>query len=151
MSDTRYLTVGVRMQADVLLHLGGGSGTAGVDVTRSRLRSRGSQRPSRQSGVDGQYRWSGFMAMTPDRYPRLFELAPGVAALGYSGRGICTATIMGRELARWAAGEAGIDALALPASSFRTLPYLPLRGIVINSAMSLFQRPRSPELGQASV
>ena len=69
------------------------------------------------------------MAMTPDRYPRLFELAPGVAAaLGYSGRGICTATLMGRELARWAAGEAGIDGLVLPASRPRALPYHALAG-----------------------
>ena len=66
----------------------------------------------RLGAVEWQYRWTGFMAMTPDRYPRLFELAPGVAAaMGYSGRGICTATLMGRELARWAAGEAGIDGL----------------------------------------
>ena len=77
------------------------------------------------------------MAMTPDRYPRLFELAPGIgAALGYSGRGICTATILGAELARWAAGEAGIDALAMPASSFRTLPYYALRGIIVDSAVN---------------
>ena len=82
------------------------------------------------------------MAMTPDRYPRLFELAPGVgAALGYSGRGICTATIMGRELARWAAGEAGIDELALPASTFRKLPYYALRGPIVEGVI-LFQTVR---------
>ena len=31
MSDTRYLTVGVRMHEDGRLHLGGGNGTAGVE------------------------------------------------------------------------------------------------------------------------
>ena len=138
MSDTRYLTVGVRMHADGRLHLGGGSGTAGADrdAIYRELARHGSQLFPELGELDWQYRWSGFMAMTPDRYPRLFELAPGVAAvLGYSGRGICTATIMGRELARWAAGEAGIDALALPASSFRTLPYYPLRGAIVEGAV----------------
>src|SRR5260370_712869 len=80
--------------------------------------------------LDWQYRWTGFMAMTPDRYPRLFELAPGIAAaLGYSGRGICTATILGAELARWAAGEAGIDELAVPAPTFPTPPHPALPGM----------------------
>lgn len=88
------------------------------------------------------------MAMTPDRYPRLFELAPGVATvLGYSGRGICTATIMGRELARWATGAAGIDELALPAMSFRTLPYYALRGPIIEGTV-IFHTLRDRPLRQ---
>ncbi|MFO1079182.1 MAG: FAD-binding oxidoreductase [Reyranellaceae bacterium] len=138
MSDTRYLTVGVRMHADGRLHLGGGNGTSGADVPALyEPLARQAQLLFPQLGeVAWEYRWTGFMAMTPDRYPRLFELAPGVAAaLGYSGRGICTATIMGRELARWAAGEAGIDELALPASTFRTLPYYALRGPLIDGAV----------------
>jgi glycine/D-amino acid oxidase-like deaminating enzyme len=92
------------------------------------------------------------MAMAPDRYPRLFELGPGIAAgRGYSGRGICTATILGAELARWAAGDAGIDELAMPASSFRTLPYYALRGIIVDSAVRYYSmRDRVPDAGQAS-
>ena len=82
------------------------------------------------------------MAMTPDRYPRLFELAPGVAAaLGYSGRGICTATILGRELARWAAGEAGIDELAMPASSSARCPTMRCAGSSSTWPCAI-QRPR---------
>jgi glycine/D-amino acid oxidase-like deaminating enzyme len=142
MSDTRYLTVGVRMHADGRLHLGGGRGTAGneSDALYARLAVY-AQRLFPQLGValQWEYRWTGFMAMTPDRYPRLFELAPGVAAaLGYSGRGICMATILGRELARWATGEAGIDDLALPASSYRTLPYHPLRGLIVETAVRYY-------------
>jgi hypothetical protein len=141
MSDTRYLTVGVRMHEDGRLHMGGGNGTAGAesDALYAPL-ARQARRLFPQLGeLEWQYRWTGFMAMTPDRYPRLFELAPGVAAaLGYSGRGICTATILGRELARWAAGEAGIDALAMPTSSFRTLPYYALRGIIVDSAVRYY-------------
>jgi glycine/D-amino acid oxidase-like deaminating enzyme len=154
MSDTRYLTVGVRMHEDGRLHLGGGNGTAGVesDALYAPLARHARLLYPQVGELDWQYRWSGFMAMTPDRYPRLFELAPGVAAaLGYSGRGICTATILGRELARWAAGEAGIDELAMPTSSFRTLPYHALRGIIIDSAVRYYSvRDRGSDRRQTS-
>jgi glycine/D-amino acid oxidase-like deaminating enzyme len=154
MSDTRYLTVGVRMHEDGRLHLGGGNGTAGAenDALYAPLARHARLLFPQVGELDWQYRWSGFMAMTPDRYPRLFELAPGVAAaLGYSGRGICTATILGAELARWAAGDAGIDELAMPASSFRTLPYYALRGIIVDSAVRYYSmRDRVPDAGQAS-
>ena len=45
--------------------------------------------------------------MTYDLNPHLHELAPGLwAALGYSGRGIALATMMGRDLAARVAGAA---------------------------------------------
>jgi glycine/D-amino acid oxidase-like deaminating enzyme len=141
MSDTRALTVGVRLHEDGRLHLGGGNGTAGgeSDALYAPLARHARLLYPQLGELEWQYRWTGFMAMTPDRYPRLFELAPGVAAaLGYSGRGICTATILGAELARWAAGDAGIDELAMPASSFRALPYYPLRGIIVDTAVRYY-------------
>ena len=154
MSDTRYLTVGVRMHEDGRLHLGGGNGTAGAesDALYAPLARHAHLLYPQIGELDWQYRWSGFMAMTPDRYPRLFELAPGIAAaLGYSGRGICTATILGAELARWAAGDAGIDELAMPASSFRALPYYALRGIIVDSAVRYYSfRDRVADPGRAS-
>jgi hypothetical protein len=58
---------------------------------------------------------------------------------------------MGRELARWAAGEAGIDELVMPASSFRTLPYYALRGIILETAVRYYSaRDRGSDPGQAS-
>ena len=138
MSDTRYLTVGVRMHPDGRLHLGGGSGTAGADRPGlyEQLPKEARALYPQLGDIEWEYRWSGFMAMTPDRYPRLFELAPEVAAaLGYSGRGICTATIMGRELARWAIGDARIDELVLPTSSYRQLPYYALRGPIVEGTV----------------
>jgi glycine/D-amino acid oxidase-like deaminating enzyme len=141
MSDTRALTVGVRMHEDGRLHLGGGNGTAGAESNAlyAPLARHARLLYPQLGELEWQYRWTGFMAMTPDRYPRLFELAPGVAAaLGYSGRGICTATILGRELGRWAGGEAGIDELAIPSSSFRPLPYHALRGMIVESAVRYY-------------
>lgn len=66
--------------------------------------------------------WEGYIAMTPDRLPRLHELAGGVfAGMGYSGRGIALATAMGAALAERALG-APADATPPPPTPVRTLP-----------------------------
>ncbi len=60
------------------------------------------------------YQWGGLVAMTPDHLPHLHVLAPGLfAGLGYNGRGVAMATVMGRELAALAGG-APPDTLGLP-------------------------------------
>jgi glycine/D-amino acid oxidase-like deaminating enzyme len=69
--------------------------------------------------LDWEYRWAGWVAMTYDRYPHLHALAPGLwAGLGYSGRGIGLATLMGREIAARIAGTAEQD-LALPVTPLK--------------------------------
>jgi hypothetical protein len=56
--------------------------------------------------------WSGWVAMTQDHFPRLHEPAPGLfAGLGYNGRGIAAATMMGRDLSTLVRGA--IDAAKL--------------------------------------
>jgi glycine/D-amino acid oxidase-like deaminating enzyme len=74
------------------------------------------------AGLPLEYRWGGFVAMTPDGIPHLHELEPGLlAGLGYNGRGVAMATAMGRLLARRALGEA-------PASlGFPVTPVRPIR------------------------
>lgn len=50
--------------------------------------------------ADLEFRWSGRIAMTLDQLPHLHEPAPGLhVGLGYNGRGIAMATLMGRILA----------------------------------------------------
>ena len=57
----------------------------------------------------------------PDHVPRLHELAPGLyAGLGYNGRGIAAATMMGRDLAALALGR---GETVFPRVSLRPLPY----------------------------
>jgi glycine/D-amino acid oxidase-like deaminating enzyme len=141
MSDTRALTVGVRVHPDGRLHLGGGGGTSGADRDGPyrTLQRHGLRLFPHLTGLEWEYRWSGFMAITPDRYPKLYSLAPGVAAcLGYSGRGVAMATIMGRELARWCSGGAGLDELALPVAQQRSLPYHRVREIILEGAVLYF-------------
>ena len=51
--------------------------------------------------VQWEYHWGGYVAMTLDKLPRLIRLAEGVhAGLGFNGRGVAMATVMGRELAK---------------------------------------------------
>lgn len=51
-------------------------------------------------GVDWEYHWAGWPAMTRDHLPKLFALDRGVyAGLGYNGRGVASATLMGQQLA----------------------------------------------------
>ncbi len=142
MSDTRHLVVGVRVHPDGRLHLGGATGTTGAerDSQFRTLQAQLHRLFPHLPPVEWEYHWSGFIAMTPDRYPRLYDLAPGVAAvLGYSGRGLAMGTLMGRELARWAQGEAAIDALLLPVSRQKALPYYDIRGIVVDGSIQYHQ------------
>lgn len=54
------------------------------------------------SAVPCEYFWGGWVAVTADGLPHLHEVAPGlIAGLGYNGRGVAMATLMGRWLARW--------------------------------------------------
>jgi glycine/D-amino acid oxidase-like deaminating enzyme len=58
-------------------------------------------------GVRWAQAWNGQLAVTPDHYPHVHVLAPGLfSCLGYNGRGVAMASHMGRILAaRIAEGE----------------------------------------------
>jgi glycine/D-amino acid oxidase-like deaminating enzyme len=102
MTDTRHLFSGVRVLPDGRLHASAYGPAFGperpADLRRVDARIR---RLYPQLGrIRWQQGWSGFVAMTVDHFPRLHELAPGLyAGLGYNGRGIAAATMMGRDLA----------------------------------------------------
>lgn len=72
--------------------------------------------------IEWPYLWFGDLDMQHRTIPRLFGLAPGVvAALGYSGRGVPTGTMMGGVLADWALGARPQD-LALPIETLSRAP-----------------------------
>ncbi len=74
------------------------------------------------AGARVEFRWGGFVAVTPDHLPHLHEPEPGLlAGLGYNGRGVAMATLMGRVLAHRAAG---MPAAAL---DFPVMPLRPMR------------------------
>jgi glycine/D-amino acid oxidase-like deaminating enzyme len=123
LTDTRLLYSGVRMLPDGRLH-GSAHGPSFGAEPRSdwrRIDARIRRLFPQLGAVDWQEAWSGWVAMTTDHFPRLHELAPGLyAGLGYNGRGIAAATMMGRDLAALVRG-ARDDATVFPLSPLRPL------------------------------
>jgi glycine/D-amino acid oxidase-like deaminating enzyme len=57
-----------------------------------------------------EHRWSGRVALTADHLPHLHEPQPGLLiGLGYNGRGVAMATVMGKLLAERARGASSSD------------------------------------------
>jgi glycine/D-amino acid oxidase-like deaminating enzyme len=82
-----------------------------------------------------EYHWGGLVAMTRDHLPHLHELAPGLlAGLGYNGRGIAMATVMGRLLARRALGASVVE-LGFPVTPVLPVPFHALSGIGARAAI----------------
>lgn len=67
--------------------------------------------------------WSGYVGVTPDRFPHFHTLGPGYyAAIGFNGRGVALSISVGRELARALNGD-DIGELALPMSPLKPVPF----------------------------
>jgi glycine/D-amino acid oxidase-like deaminating enzyme len=87
------------------------------------------------AGLGFQYHWGGFVAMTPDHLPHLHELAPGLTAgLGYNGRGVAMATVMGGLLARRALGEPAAE-LGFPVTPVRPVPLHAFSGLGVRATI----------------
>ena len=70
-----------------------------------------------------EFHWSGRVAMTADHLPHLHELAPGVhAGLGFNGRGVGMATLMGKFLAQRALGK-GQTEIDFPITLMKPIPF----------------------------
>jgi glycine/D-amino acid oxidase-like deaminating enzyme len=86
-------------------------------------------------GIPFEYHWGGRVAMTSDRLPHLHELAPGLlAGLGYNGRGVAMATVMGLLLARRALGAPVVE-LGFPVSPVTPVPLHALSGVAARAAI----------------
>lgn len=84
-------------------------------------------------GQGFEYHWGGLVAMTQDHLPHLHELSPGLlAGLGYNGRGVAMATVIGRVLADWALGTPA-EELEFPVTPLRTFPMHALSGIGVRA------------------
>jgi glycine/D-amino acid oxidase-like deaminating enzyme len=86
-------------------------------------------------GIAFEFHWGGLVAMTRDSLPHLHELAPGLlAGLGYNGRGVAMATVMGRLLARRALG-APAGELGFPVTPVLPLPLHRLSGAAARASI----------------
>lgn len=121
LTDTRQLYSGVRLLPDGRLHASAHGPSFGAEPKPDwrRVDARIRRMYPQLGTVKWQQGWSGWVAMTTDHFPRLHELAPGLyAGLGYNGRGIAAATMMGRDLATLVRGK-GDDATVFPVTSLR--------------------------------
>lgn len=141
LTDTRPLFSGVRLHPDGRLQASADgpafyrSGAAFVAKLNRRL---GAIFPQIDA-LEWEYRWNGWIAMTLDRYPHLHALAPGLwAGLGYSGRGIGLATLMGREIAGRVTGVPERD-LALPVTPLRPRWVTRAARPLVNSLLSYYR------------
>jgi glycine/D-amino acid oxidase-like deaminating enzyme len=129
-SDTWHLLRYFRLDAGGRLVLG----ARGTFAERPRLRDVQYQYRAAHEiypqlrGIAFEYHWGGLVAMTRDSLPHLHEHAPGLlAGLGYNGRGIAMATVMGRLLARRALGTAVVE-LGFPVTPVLPMPLHRLSG-----------------------
>ena len=76
--------------------------------------------------VNWQYHWAGYVGITRQQKPMLIRLAENAyAGLGYNGRGITMATMMGKQLSQVLQGkETGIPVQSL--SKFQFHPLYPV-------------------------
>ncbi len=67
--------------------------------------------------------WNGQLAVTQSHYPHLTAPARNViACMGYNGRGVAMATVMGGEIARWIGGHPPGE-LDMPVRPVRPVPF----------------------------
>jgi glycine/D-amino acid oxidase-like deaminating enzyme len=85
-------------------------------------------------GVSWTHAWGGRLAMTRDQYPHLHEPAPGVlTCMGYNGRGVAMATVMGAQLAKRMLDPRGeID---MPSSSMKPIGLHALWPLAVRAAI----------------
>jgi len=123
-SDTWHLLRYFRLDAAGRLVMGSRGTFADVPVT---VAARHHYRAVREifpqlEGLRYEYHWGGLVGMTRDHLPHLHEVAPGlIAGLGYNGRGVAMATVMGRILAQWALGAPAAE-LGFPVTSLAPIP-----------------------------
>lgn len=137
-SDTRRLLLYYRLDAKGRFIMGGRGAYDDTGTQRQfEALRRASERLFPQLGpVDWVHAWGGFVAVTIDHYPHLNKVGEGIlAGLGYNGRGVAMATVMGRVMADWAMGKPE-PALDFPVTPLRPIPLHRLRRFGVSAAVA---------------
>ncbi len=128
-SDSRRLLLYFRFDQDGRFLMGGrGDYTeSGLKRQFAALRSVSETIYPQLGGVPWTYGWGGFVAMTADHYPHLSSPGDGImSAVGYNGRGVAMATVLGKVMADWACGTPERD-LDFPVTRLKPIPFHILR------------------------
>ena len=137
LTDTRRLFSGVRVLPDGRLHVSLDGPALGGEAAPyvAKLERRLARLFPNLGRMRWEESWSGRIAMTPDHFPRVHVLAPGLyAGLGYSGRGIAAATMIGAELAARVRGVPDAD-LVFPVSTLRPLAWRRVAAVPVTALL----------------
>jgi len=142
LTDTRKLTNYFRMLPDRRLFFGGRGDLLGRDAPGS---FRGLEEllaatfPHLEGRVAIAHRWSGKVAVTLDDFPHIGSIKPGLHfALGYGGRGVALAQLLGKMLADVACGRRP-NAGPMSDSAFVPIPFHVLR-VPAMQTMAMYYR-----------
>lgn len=139
LTDTRRLFSGVRVLPDGRLHASAHGPTSGPERPPDwhAVNARVLRLFPQLDRVSWEQGWSGWVAMTTDHVPRVHELAPGLfTGLGYNGRGIAAATMMGRDLAGLVGGATDT---VFPRVPLHPLPYSGIAPLLVQGLARLYR------------
>lgn len=137
-SDSRRLLLYFRLDAEGRFVMGGrGDYTeAGTEKQFALLRDASQMLFPQLGEADWTYSWGGYVAMTADHYPHVVRAGEGIwGALGYNGRGVAMATVLGKVLADLASGvpEERVD---FPVTDLKPIPFHFLRKPAVVAAVA---------------
>ena len=140
-TDTRRLIHYFRKTADGRFVMGGrgARGEGGIRKRQQGLKDAATKLYPQLAAADWVHAWGGDVAMTMDSLPGLHLLSPNVmAGLGFNGRGVANATVMGTILADWAL-DVREDQLDFPVTSARRIPLHRLRAMGVAITVGAFR------------
>ena len=140
-SDTHRLLVYFRKdpQGRFVIGARGAVGDTAIRARHDALRAAATRLYPQLEAAEWHHAWGGDVAMTPDHMPGLFKLSPRTAAgIGFNGRGVGMATVMGTILSDWAQGmpEAEID---FPVKQPRAIPFHRFRRLGVSLTVAAFR------------
>ena len=141
LSDTHRVLWYFRQDGHGRLLMGGGGSAYedGAVKVYDSLRQRIHSLLPEAGDVEFEFAWNGKVAITPDHYPHLHELAPGLwAGLGFNGRGVAMATMMGKILADRALGTTDPE-FDFPNMTPRPLPLHFMRGVAVTATRAYYR------------
>ena len=140
-SDSRRLLVYFRKDAEGRFVMGGRGAMSDAHVRdrQQALRDLAQELYPQLNGADWHYAWGGDVALTRSHAPGLHKVGPNaMAGIGFNGRGVGMATVMGRILADWAAGTPEPD-LDYPVTTAKPIPFHRFRRIGLGATVALFR------------
>jgi glycine/D-amino acid oxidase-like deaminating enzyme len=137
-SDLRRILFYFRLDPDGRLLMGGRGplDDAGDPALFARLEAAATRFFPQIGATEWEHRWSGRVALTADHLPHMHEPRPGVLiGLGYNGRGVAMATLMGKLLADRALGSSPAQ-VGWPEMPITPIPFhawrLPVMSLVVH-------------------